>query len=212
MRTSTFIKNIPTNDRVIRVALKEELANLHSTDHKVRILEEWGVQHGVARIDIAVVNGILHGYEIKSDLDTLDRLPEQIKIYNSVFNEVTLVVGKNHLFEAMNMVPDWWGITLAKMNSENSVTFNCIRESGKNLNQDRVAIASLLWRDEALELLEKEGEANGIRSKPRKYLYKKLSEIFDHSDLEDKVREVIFFREDWKLDAPLMLNGGLYQR
>jgi hypothetical protein len=211
MQTSTFIKINPTNDRVIRNTLKKELEGLHSTDHKVRIIEELGVQHGTARVDIAVVNGILHGYEIKSDLDTLDRLPEQVKIYNSVFNEVTLVVGRRHLFEAMNMVPDWWGITLAKMGDDHSVLFNCIRKSGKNVNQDITAIAALLWREEALALLEKEGKAKGIRSKPRRYLYEKLSNVFEHKTLEDKVREVIFFREDWRLDAPLMLNGGLYR-
>jgi hypothetical protein len=60
----------------------------------VRIIEELGVVHGKSRIDIAVINGLMHGYEIKSDKDTLQRLPEQMNMYNSVFNKVTLVVGK----------------------------------------------------------------------------------------------------------------------
>jgi hypothetical protein len=59
-----------TNDNVIREALKRHLNHLHAGDAKLRIIEELGVEHGAARIDIAVINGVLHGYEIKSDRDT----------------------------------------------------------------------------------------------------------------------------------------------
>ena len=198
-----------TNDKLIRVALKEKLEVEHRNDSRLKIIEELGVSHGTARVDIAVVNGVIHGYEIKSDMDTLQRLPEQMNIYNSVFTQMTLVVGKNHLYEAINIVPDWWGITIAKIDSNGSIIFNCIRKAGNNLNQDSVSMARLLWKDEALKLLEKEGEASGLRSKCRSNIYEKLSKIFDQKTLEDKVRETIFFREDWRSDSPLMSNGGL---
>src|SRR3972149_9340893 len=100
METSTQ-KLISTNDLIIRSALKEDLRKRHAQDNKLRIIEELGVNHGTARIDIAVVNGIMHGYEIKSDQDTLQRLPEQMNIFNAVFNKVTLVVGKSHLYDAI---------------------------------------------------------------------------------------------------------------
>ena len=198
-----------TNDKLIRIALKENLEVEHRNDSRLKIIEELGVSHGTARVDIAVVNGVIHGYEIKSDTDTLQRLPEQMNIYNSVFTQMTLVVGKNHLYEAINIVPDWWGITIAKIDSNGSIIFNCIRKAGNNLNQDSISMARLLWKDEALKLLEKEGEANGLRSKCRRNIYEKLSKIFDQKTLEDKVRETIFFREDWRSDSPLMSNGGL---
>ena len=197
-----------TNDKIIRSALKENLENLHAKDHKLRIVEELGIKHGAARVDIAVINGILHGYEIKSDRDTLFRLPEQMSIYNSVFDQITLVLGKSHLYEAINIVPDWWGITIAKINTNNSVVFSRIREAKNNTEQDSISIARLLWREEALEILEEIGQADGLRSKPRGYIYEKLSVIFDQKTLEEKVREVLFFRKDWKSDAPLVLNGG----
>ncbi len=197
-----------TNDKIIRSALKENLENLHASDHKLRIVEELGVKHGAARVDIAVINGILHGYEIKSDRDTLLRLPEQVDIYNSVFDQITLVVGKSHLYEAINIVPDWWGITIAKIDADSSVVFNCIREAKDNLEQDSVSIARLLWRNEALGILEEVGQADGLRSKPRGFIYERLSKIFDQKTLEEKVREMLFFREGWRSDAPLVLNGG----
>ena len=199
-----------TNDKIIRMALKKKLEIEHKNDSHLKIIEELGVSHGAARIDIAVVNGVIHGYEIKSDLDTLQRLPEQMNIYNSVFTQMTLVVGKSHLYEAINIVPDWWGITVAKIDSDNSIVFNCIRNAEKNLNQDSVSIAKLLWKDEALMILEKVDQASGLRSKARINIYEKLSKVFDKKTLEDKVRETIFFREDWRPDAPLLLSGDLY--
>jgi hypothetical protein len=197
-----------TNDKIIRIALKTYLEKLHASDSKLRIVEEFGVEHGAARVDVAVVNGVLHGYEIKSDRDTLSRLPEQMDAYNSVFDRVTLVVGKQHIYEAINLVPDWWGILIAKVGPDSSVVFNLIREAKENLSQRNVSLARLLWRGEALRILEEAGEAGGLRSKPRELIYEKLSLIFDQEILEEKVRNVLFFREDWRSDAPLVLNGG----
>lgn len=197
-----------TNDKIIRRALKKNLKNRHVRDHKLRIVEELGIQHGVARIDVAVINGVMHGYEIKSDRDTLLRLPEQMDVYNSVFNQITLVVGRSHLYDAINIIPDWWGIMIAKIYADDSVIFNYIREAKENIKQDSISIAKLLWRDEALEILEEAGQADGFRSKPRSFIYEKLSETFDQKTLEEKVREVLFFRKDWRVDAPLVLNDG----
>ena len=197
-----------TNDKLIRNALKENLQKIHARDPKLRVVEEWGIKHGAARVDIAVINGSLNGYEIKSDRDTLLRLPEQMNIYNSVFDQMTLVVGKSHLYDAINLVPDWWGITIAKIDTDDAVVFNYIRKAKENTEQDNISIARLLWRGEALGILEEVGEARGLRSKPRHFIYKKLSSTFSQKDLGEKVREVLFFRKDWKPDAPLVLNGG----
>ena len=197
-----------TNDKIIRAALKAELERRHTGDDKLRIVEEFGIEHGAVRIDIAVVNGVLHGYEIKSDRDTLLRLPEQMDAYNSVFDQVTLVVGKQHLYDAVNLVPHWWGVTVAKFGSDGSVVLNRIREARKNAQQRSVSIARLLWRSEALRILEEAGKADGLRSKPRELMYERLCTILDLPQLEEKVREILFFREDWRSDAPLVLNGG----
>jgi hypothetical protein len=204
-----ILKNtVPTNDLIIRSALKKDLINRHTQDNKVRIIEELGIQHGTARIDIAVINGIMHGYEIKSDKDTLQRLPEQMDVFNSVFDKMTLVVGKNHLYQAINIVPEWWGIIVAKINNNGSVIFNVIRDEEFNKNQNSISVAKLLWREEALRILEKNNEANGFYSKSRDLIYKKLASVLDQKTLNEEVRETIFLRTDWRSDSPLILNGG----
>jgi hypothetical protein len=209
MRKSKIVKKlIRTNDSVIRYALKKDLIDRHASDHKVRIIEELGVHHGFARVDIAVINGVLHGYEIKSDRDTLERLPEQMNEFNEVFNKITLVVGKHHLYNAINLIPDWWGIVVAKIISDNSVSFNVIREAEFNKHQKGVSVAKLLWKKEAVKILEEYGEANGYYSKQRNLVYQKLSSVLDIQTLSNKVRDTLIFRTNWRPDSPPALNGG----
>lgn len=208
MKKNNSHNMITTNDLVIRSALRKILEERHAKDKKVRIIEELGIQHGTSRVDIAVVNGALHGYEIKSDKDTLERLPEQIYAFNSVFDKITLVVGKKHLYEAINMVPEWWGITVAKTNPNALITFNLIREGDLNKKLDSISVARLLWREEALGILKEQGKAKGFYSKTRDLIYEKLSEVLDREKLGEKVRETLFLRKDWRPESSLTLNDG----
>jgi hypothetical protein len=198
----------PTSDKLIRVALKAKLTESHRQETGARIIEELGITHGAARVDIAVVNGNIHGYELKSDLDTLNRLPDQIRIYNSVLDQVTLVVGKHHLLDALNAIPDWWGVTIAKITGScGTISFCDIRKAEENPEKNSVDIASLLWRDEALGILEEIGEDQGVRSKPRKFLYERLAESLDQATLRARVRECIFLRADWRSEKQCIPSG-----
>jgi len=202
-------KALPTNDFIIRSALKEDLKKRHAQDKKLRIIEELGVNHGTARIDIAVINGIMHGYEIKSDQDILQRLPEQMTEFNAVFDRITLVVGKQHLYRAIHMVPDWWGITIAKINIGGQVVFQTIRVPENNREQDKISIARLLWREEALRILEEHDQADGVRSKPREFVYKRLADILETNILKERVRKTLLIpREDCRFGLTLISNGG----
>ncbi len=61
----------------------------HAGDDHTRIVEEMGVWSRFVRIDIAVINGKLHGFDLMSARDTLDRLPKQAAFYNQVSDRVT---------------------------------------------------------------------------------------------------------------------------
>jgi hypothetical protein len=67
-------------DSDVRRAVKSWLAAEYAFDDDTRIVEEMGVWSGSVRIDIAIINGSLSGYELKSDRDTLDRLPHQLAL------------------------------------------------------------------------------------------------------------------------------------
>ena len=118
-----------TKDYEIRQALVRDLKVAYKDDPEHKIVEELGINHGSVRADIAVINGIMDCYEIKSDRDTLQRLPEQIRAYNAVFDKITLVVGFSHVYEALEIIPDWWGVKIAKTNTTGDVIFSAIRES-----------------------------------------------------------------------------------
>src|SRR5689334_15736416 len=94
-------RELMMNDLDVRTALKEKLVHEHKGPPNSVMLEEMHIPLGGARIDIAVVNGSLHGYEIKSDRDTLARLVSQIGAYTAVFDHVTLVVSERHVLQAI---------------------------------------------------------------------------------------------------------------
>ncbi len=64
----------------IRTVLKSKIVSRYAKDPSTLIVDELGIRQGAARIDVTVINGVIHGYELKSDCDTLNRLPSQVKI------------------------------------------------------------------------------------------------------------------------------------
>ena len=197
-----------TNDKEIRkavlAALKKENNNIHPI-----IINEMGINHGLVRIDIATVDdSLLYGYEIKSDMDTLTRLPEQMQEYNAIFDRMNLVVGKKHLLDAMRIIPDWWGIIVATIDF-GTVSLRVIRNPEDNPEQDTVSIARLLRRQEALEILEQKNRDHGVRSKSRNFIYQRLSEVLDIEELKETVRNTLrTSRRHWQPDLQPMSYGG----
>lgn len=189
------------NDLLIRKSLRMTLSERYSSDQNTLIIEELGLKHGSSRIDLAVINGSFHGYEIKSDKDTLERLPSQMKAYNSIFDYITLVVGYRHAYAALKLAPHWWGIQIAENCSDRVIIYN-FRKPKRNPSPDIFSIVKLLWRSEAIEILDKISSANGVRSKPRKFIYQKLIAVAG-KNLCRVVRNQLKRRKDWRAPAPL---------
>lgn len=188
------------NDYQLRHALKVKVLARHAKDPETRIIDELGLQHGLARIDIAMVNGIVHGFELKSDQDNLKRLPHQIQIYNSVLDKVTLVVGLRHAREATRLVPDWWGIKIATVASRGAFEFESYRVARTNPSLDPLSVSKLLWREEALILLDELGEAEHVRRKARAMVYARLAEVADLASIRERVRRQLKSRTNWRVD------------
>src|ERR1700730_4661552 len=185
-------------DPEIRGAVMNILLAPFFFDPDTLIVEELGLRHGAGRIDIAVINGECHGYEVKSDQDTLRRLPRQVGIYDSVLDRVTLVVTGHHVAQATEMVPDWWGIILAEGQLDGEINFKTIRSGTKNSSVSAIAVAKLLWRDEALQLLAELGAIEGMRSKPRRKIYSRIIDLIDLPRLQESVRNQLKSRKDWR--------------
>lgn len=181
-------------DADLRRALKFTLLAHHYTDPDAVVIDELCVKHGAARVDLAVVNGNIHGFEIKSNRDNLARLPQQVRLYNLILDQASLVVSQQHLKRSIEIVPEWWGIELAQENIEGIIEFTNLRPPQTNPKTDLFSVIQLLKRDEALQILEDSGEAKGFRSKPRSSIYKKLLQMAYAKDIASEVRNKIRLR------------------
>ncbi len=183
-------------DADVRSAICDYLVELHAGDRDTMIIEEMGIWAGAVRIDVAVINGEMHGFELKSASDTLGRLPSQRELYDRVFDRVTLVVADKHQSKAMSIVPEWWGVITA-FEEDGKVELQPFREAALNPGVDPLQMARLLWRDEALDCLARFGGTKGFKSATAEKLAKEISERLSIEHLCEEVRTVLKRRPNW---------------
>lgn len=186
-------------DGDIRISLKGKLANDFAATHTI-IIDELPICWGDARIDVAVVNCSFHGYEIKSERDTLERLPRQASLYNKIFDTVTLVCCERLIFKAKSIIPEWWGIYVPVIdsNAPTGIRFEVEREAQINQQVDVRSLLELTWKEEAIGILEKYGLARGFRSRPRWDIWDRIVEKIDPEEIKQSVRECLKARQGWR--------------
>jgi hypothetical protein len=193
-------------DGDIRSALKRELRLQHADDPDTVLIEEMSVLHGASRVDLAVVNGSLAGYEVKSDRDTLERLQEQAHAFSSVFDFVTLVIGERHLIAALDLIPDWWGIKVARIKLE-KLLFCDLKLPISNPCPSSDALVRLLWHDEALSAIRDLSKSQMVPARyTREHIYALLAQHPDSQSLRQIVRQLIKNRVNLRPAAPLPLG------
>ncbi len=195
MRKRDGLQRSP-GDPAIRDALIARLNERHSGGDTL-IVHELGVLQGQSRVDIAVINGSIHGYEIKSDRDTLNRLPGQVASFSQVLDFVTIVTSRRHLAEVRKEVPRWWGIEVVR-GSQQQLVIKQVRQARRSPGCDPAAVVQLLWRDEALDLLKRHDIAKGMQTKPRRVLWNTLAKALPPERLGEAVRLALMQRSDWR--------------
>lgn len=100
------------HDKDVRQALHDRLHSDPTFCDDRLVVDELGLC-GKVRVDVAVVDDALSGFELKSATDTLQRLPTQVEVYSQVLDAATLVVAENHLDLALELLPEWWGCVIA---------------------------------------------------------------------------------------------------
>lgn len=180
-------------DADVRRALTDELTSQASPD--TLVVDELDLC-GLTRVDVAVVNGHLMGYEIKGSTDSLRRLPGQVAAYSQVLDFAELVVAENHYDRALSLLPDWWGVRVAS--GTDQVCLAEIRPARMNDGVDPGALVQLLWREETLAELAARGLARGFRSRPRWILWERLATEVPLDELKTVVRTRLKGRTDWR--------------
>ena len=186
------------NDPQIRHTFHTTFLRKEHDDSTTLILDELGLEHGKCRADIAVINGHMDGFEIKSDVDSLSRLRHQINSYNAIFDHSSVIVTARHLNEITRMIPEWWGIISVIESNSDVPQFRIIRTPHQNAYIDNYAVAQLLWREEAQEVLFNLGMRGAQLRQKRSILYGYIVGILDSNELRRTVREYLKKRRGWR--------------
>ena len=182
-------------DAQIRVLLKDSELQRYISDSDSRVVDELSLPVARARIDIAVINGFLHGYEIKGASDTLNRLPSQLEAYQKVFDYVTVVTEDTHLEKVKKDIPSWVGISICSESSGISI----YRKGLKNEAKQPFFVAQLLWKQEILDILIQ--ERIPFKKSTRVWgLCELLAANLEIEQLSQLVREKLKVRINWKID------------
>ena len=180
----------------IRTAVRRQLVRVHGRPPRTLLRDELGLCLGATRVDVAAINGQLSGCEIKGAQDKLSRLPRQVELYSQVLDEAVLVVEPKYTARAQSYVPDWWGVWQVEP-AGRRVVLTEVRPAGVNPGSDPLAVAQLLWRDEAFEELQQRDATRGLAKATRWRLWEALVGLLTPDELGAVVRARLKARRDW---------------
>jgi hypothetical protein len=105
------------------------------------------------KADVVILNGTSSVYEIKTELDSFDRLERQLKAYRKVFDKVYVVTHESQVAKVEQLTDRQIGlIHLTEAN-----TFTTVREADSNRNNiDPQAVFSCLRQNEYCQLVLRE--------------------------------------------------------
>jgi hypothetical protein len=176
-------------DPQIREAL---FADLEATDPKIRIMEEMKI--GSSRADfLLVTDGIITGYEIKSDADSYARLQSQTRDYGKFCDYCYVVVGKSHQKGIFKYVPDFWGVIVITAEDGN-IKIEELREASISPNVTLYNKMRLLWKRELVNIRAKYGMPKHINKK-KFFLSKEIERKIPKDDLALAITDELFERD-----------------
>jgi len=146
---------------------------------------------GSTRADVVhITEHFMHGYEVKGDGDTLQRVQNQLRCYAEVYDFVTFVVTEKHLPKLLPLLPAWVGILVASPTG-----LRPHRAAGYNATVQPAPLAGLLWVEEIKQYLLARGLAGASTLRQREVAqYLRTSHTVPLSHLAQYVRERLMAR------------------
>lgn len=146
---------------------------------------------GSTRADVVhITEHFMHGYEVKGDGDTLQRVQNQLRCYAEVYDFVTFVVTEKHLPKLLPLLPEWVGIMVAAAEG-----LRPHRAAAYNASVQRAPLAALLWVEEIKQYLLARGLAGASTLRQREVAqYLRTSHTVPLSGLAQYVRERLMAR------------------
>src|SRR5579875_2225886 len=162
-------------------------------------LDELWVPRSHERADVAVIGRSMVGFEIKTERDTLKRLPRQMLAYGRLFDRCSVVVAERHRHAAQEILPEWWGIMVIDIGDK--VAFTSVRKARPNPALDPEILVRLLWRDEVISALVDLGHAPQ-NTATRGSLWRGLLGAASLSQIRASVRRALLQRDHTNARLP----------
>lgn len=108
--TFRYLKKNYRNEYVFKTAIINEIIVKRHNFRNVAMLTEFPANN--AKADIVILNGTSAVYEIKSDLDNLERLTSQVTAYSEIFEHVNVVSNERNIEKLQKFLPGFVGIHL----------------------------------------------------------------------------------------------------
>lgn len=102
-------RRVRPESRLKAAVIDRLYAGAHVDDDAV-VISEMVVDNWSRRADVVLANGKLWGFEIKSEQDTLDRLPGQVEVFARSFEKLTVVTVARFEPQVRAMIPDGVGL------------------------------------------------------------------------------------------------------
>ncbi|MGI4744161.1 MAG: sce7726 family protein [Janthinobacterium lividum] len=148
---------------------------------------------GTTRADVVhITPAFMHGYEVKGDGDTLQRVENQLRCYAEVYDFVTFIVTEKHLPKLLPRLPAWVGVLVAEAASGALRTH---RPAGYNATVQRAPLAALLLLEEVKQFLLARGLAGASTLRGREVAqFLRTTHTIPLSSLAQYVRERLMAR------------------
>lgn len=184
-------------ESAVKQLLRRELLSTASQPSEA-VYEFW-VPTTNARADVAMIGARIEGFEIKTERDTLKRLPRQAEAYMRLFDRCHAVLAHRHVENAIKILPPWWGVLVIP--SDGGPNLVRAREGDANQRVDPETLVRLLWRDEAYSALCGFGVSPDPRA-GRLRLWELLLGLLDLEALKFVVRKALLQRDPARARIP----------
>ncbi len=160
------------------------------------------VEVASSKADVLIINGTSTVYEIKTELDTFDRLQNQLNSYNLVFDKVYVVTHPTKISTLKTLIDKKVGIIVLD-DEGNLLTIRQAVSNKKNLSTEH--IFGILNKEEYLNIIKK--HFGYIPIAQPVYIYEVCKNLF--STLDSKVAHDYMVKELKKRKSSSYLNNFL---
>jgi hypothetical protein len=146
---------------------------------------------GTTRADVVhVTEHFMHGYEVKGDGDTLQRVANQLRCYSEVYDFVTFIVTEKHLAKLLPLLPEWVGIQVATAEG-----LRLHRAASYNATVAMAPLSRLIFVEEVKQFLLARGltGVSTLRSREISH-FLRTTQLVQLSSLAQYVRERLIAR------------------